>query len=184
MDVEKPNSVSRPEEEKQWQHVKGHHLVLFPCPFQGHINPMLQLATLLHSRGFTITIIHTQFNSLNPSNYPRFNFQATPDGLSDAETATEDLVQLVSAINTSCEAPFHHLLARMLTDRLNDPIRCIISDDLLYFTQSAAAQFGLPRIILRMNNALFFFAISSLPLLHEKGYFPFKACLSKERILQ
>ncbi|KAB1220161.1 UDP-glycosyltransferase 76E9 [Morella rubra] len=38
-------------------------LVLLPCPFEGHINPMLQLGTILHSKGFSITIVQPQFNS-------------------------------------------------------------------------------------------------------------------------
>ncbi|MFS7958048.1 putative cytokinin 7-beta-glucosyltransferase [Helianthus anomalus] len=33
-------------------------IVLFPMPFQGHINPMFQLANILHTQGFKITIIH------------------------------------------------------------------------------------------------------------------------------
>ncbi|XXG40519.1 hypothetical protein AAC387_Pa01g1213 [Persea americana] len=168
MAIEKPNSVSRPEEEKPW--LDAHHLVLFPSPFQGHINPMMQLATLLHSRGFTITIIHTQFNPPNPSNYPHFNFQAIPDGLSDAQTATEDLAELISSINTNCEAPFHNLLAQIVMDNSKDPIRCIISDDLLHFTLSVSVHFGLPRVILRTNNALSFVTIASVPLFYEKGY--------------
>ncbi|KAL6327323.1 hypothetical protein AAG906_018776 [Vitis piasezkii] len=33
-------------------------------------NPMLLLANILHAKGFSITIIHTHFNSPNPANYP------------------------------------------------------------------------------------------------------------------
>ncbi|KAJ0564384.1 hypothetical protein HanRHA438_Chr07g0320731 [Helianthus annuus] len=36
-------------------------IIMFPFPFrfQGHINPMFQLANLLYSKGFSITILHT-----------------------------------------------------------------------------------------------------------------------------
>ena len=34
-------------------------VLLFPLPFQGHINPMLQLADVLHGRGLAITVLHT-----------------------------------------------------------------------------------------------------------------------------
>ncbi|KAM3739890.1 hypothetical protein ACB098_08G056900 [Castanea mollissima] len=61
---------------------RSRRLVLLPCPFQGHINPMLQLGTILHSKGFSITITHTEFNSPNPSNHPNFKFLPIPDGLS------------------------------------------------------------------------------------------------------
>ncbi|RWR79354.1 UDP-glycosyltransferase 76C2-like protein [Cinnamomum micranthum f. kanehirae] len=156
MAIEKPNSVSRLEEEKQWQ--DGHHLVLFPSPFQGHINPMMQLATLLHSRGFTITIIHTQFNSPDPSNYPHFNFQAIPDGLSDAQTATEDLAELISAINTNCEAPLHHLLAEMF-------------QLILVFRESSCEPI----------MPLSFVTIASISLFYEKGYLAGQGILQSKR---
>ncbi|KAI3793281.1 hypothetical protein L1987_35897 [Smallanthus sonchifolius] len=60
-------------------------LVLFPLPFQGHINPMLQLASILYTKGFKIIIIHTDFNSPNQSNYPQFTFRSISDGLTKSE---------------------------------------------------------------------------------------------------
>ncbi|KAE8656274.1 7-deoxyloganetin glucosyltransferase [Hibiscus syriacus] len=45
------------------------HAVCVPYPAQGHINPMLMLAKVLHSRGFYITFANTEFNHkrlLNP----------------------------------------------------------------------------------------------------------------------
>jgi hypothetical protein len=56
-------------------HIKSFH--------QGHINMMLQLGCILHSRGFSITIAHTQFNFPNTSNHPDFNFLPVADGFSD-----------------------------------------------------------------------------------------------------
>lgn len=38
------------------------HVVRIPFPAQGHINPFMQLAKLLHSRGFHITFLNTEFN--------------------------------------------------------------------------------------------------------------------------
>ncbi|MFS8012875.1 putative cytokinin 7-beta-glucosyltransferase [Helianthus anomalus] len=42
--------------------LRSRRIILFPLPFQGHINPMLQLANILHTRGFKITIIHAEYN--------------------------------------------------------------------------------------------------------------------------
>ncbi|KAJ0102927.1 hypothetical protein Patl1_06490 [Pistacia atlantica] len=83
---------------------KGRRLVLFPLPFQGHINPMLQLGNILHSQGFSITIIHTNFNSPNPSNYPHFTFHFIPENLSESEASTTDLAVLVQLLNTKSVA--------------------------------------------------------------------------------
>ncbi|KAL5580891.1 hypothetical protein UlMin_013333 [Ulmus minor] len=52
-------------------------VVLVPCPFQGHISPMLQLGDMLHSKGFSITIVHANFNSPNPQNHSHFTFFPT-----------------------------------------------------------------------------------------------------------
>ncbi|KAL5556292.1 hypothetical protein UlMin_038528 [Ulmus minor] len=38
------------------------HAVCVPFPAQGHVNPMMQLAKLLHSKGFHITFVNTEFN--------------------------------------------------------------------------------------------------------------------------
>ncbi|KAL8512741.1 hypothetical protein ACS0TY_019031 [Phlomoides rotata] len=40
----------------------GRRLIIFPLPLQGHINPVFQLANILHSRGFSITILHIKLS--------------------------------------------------------------------------------------------------------------------------
>ncbi|KAL7095877.1 hypothetical protein ACP275_10G049800 [Erythranthe tilingii] len=37
------------------------HVIIIPPPFQGHINPSIQLALKLASKGFTITFVNTHF---------------------------------------------------------------------------------------------------------------------------
>lgn len=38
------------------------HAICIPFPAQGHINPMLKLAKLLHHKGFHITFVNTEYN--------------------------------------------------------------------------------------------------------------------------
>ncbi|XP_058109378.1 UDP-glycosyltransferase 76B1-like [Magnolia sinica] len=155
------------------QHRKPTHLVLFPCPLQGHITPMIQLAAILHSKGFSITIVHTQFNSPTPSDYPNFNFEPISDGLSTDQTQMEDVMALITLLNGNCHGPFNDLMAQMLSEE--DPrgsIRCIVSDALMHFTQSVADHFKIPRIILRTSSATSFVTCAAFPLLREKGYLP------------
>ncbi|GJV95994.1 hypothetical protein Tco_1547571 [Tanacetum coccineum] len=61
---------------KRWR------LVLTASPLQGHMTPMLQLGTYLHSKGFSISIAHAEFNRPDPSKYPDFIFHPLPDKLS------------------------------------------------------------------------------------------------------
>ncbi|KAG4967200.1 hypothetical protein JHK87_032851 [Glycine soja] len=78
-----------------------HRLVLIPPPFQGHLTPMLQLATILHSiAGFSITIAHAHFNSPDPSNHPNFSFLPLFYGLSDTHISSKNVVDITATLNT------------------------------------------------------------------------------------
>ena len=148
-------------------------LLLFPLPFQGHISPMLQLANVLYSKGFSITIIHTCFNSPNPSYNPQFTFHSIPDGLPKIESSTADnIVALVSLLNTNCAEPFRDCLAKLLSDVSEEPVACLVSDAAWKFTDAIAESLQLPRLVFRTTNVSSFLALAALPLLQEKGYLP------------
>ncbi|GAB2234997.1 hypothetical protein Drorol1_Dr00004273 [Drosera rotundifolia] len=49
-------------------------VVMVIFPLQGHINPMLELASLLHSKGLSITIAYPTINAPSPSNHPEFDY--------------------------------------------------------------------------------------------------------------
>ncbi|KAK3031060.1 hypothetical protein RJ639_035091 [Escallonia herrerae] len=156
----------------------GRRLVLFPAPLQGHINPMLQLASILHSRGFNIAIIHTRFNSPNPSKYPHFEFHSIDDGLLEcnayvvlelisAQVYTkpsffqhveeiDNIVLLIKLINKNCVRSFCECLTRLLSDDTKEPIACLITDALLHFTQAIVDSLKLPRIVLRTSKIYLF----------------------------
>src|ERR1017187_545012 len=87
-------------------------ILLFPLPYQGHINPMLELAALLHSRGFSITIFHTTFNSIDSTKYPSYRFILVEDGeIANRFTSTVDnTVPRIIAWNNSCEQLFYDCL--------------------------------------------------------------------------
>ncbi|KAI8007541.1 UDP-glycosyltransferase 76B1 [Camellia lanceoleosa] len=158
---------------------KGRRLVLFPIPLQGHMNPMLQLANILHATGFfSITIIHTHFNSPTISNYPHFTFCPIPDGLSETESeaSTSDSVALLSLLNTNCVAAFRDCLAELVLsgveDEAKEPIACLITDAIWHFSQSVADSLEIPTIVLRTSSLSSSLAFAALPLLLEKGYLP------------
>lgn len=133
---------------------------------------MLQLANILHSKGFSITIIHTTFNSPNPSNHPHFTFHSIDENLSKDEKSTSDIAAIVQLLNKKCAQPFHDCLAQLLSDVSEDPISCLISDAILYFTQAVANQLKLQRMVLRTGGATSFRVFSAFPLLKEKQYLP------------
>ncbi|KAL2468115.1 UDP-glycosyltransferase 85A2 [Forsythia ovata] len=139
------------------------HVVFIPFPAQGHINPMLQLAKILHSKGFHVTFVNTEFNhrrllkSRGPDSLKgleSFRFETIPDGLpiSNAD-ATQDVPSLCESTTNTCLAPFKDLL-----DRLNDTVS---SNASLKFS------FGLP-------SACGFLAYTKYVKLIEEGYTPLK----------
>ncbi|KAM4104361.1 hypothetical protein ACJW30_06G151900 [Castanea mollissima] len=163
---------------------KGRRLVLFPLPFQGHINPMLLLATILHSKGFSITIIHTNFNSLNPSHYPNFTFHSIPDGLLESEASSSDLVALAKLLNIKCTDPFRDCMDKLLSDASEEPISCLISDSLFYFTQAVADSLKLPRVVFRTGGLSSLVVFAAFPLLRERGYLPIQDSQLEEPVAE
>ncbi|XP_073127136.1 UDP-glycosyltransferase 76B1-like [Henckelia pumila] len=148
---------------------KALRVILFPLPFQGHINPMIQLANILHSRGFTISIIHTHFNSPDPSKYPHLTFHLIPDGLSEDQESKFDVLRLLHLLNANCIGPFRECLEKLMS--AHDDIACIITDALLFCSKDVAQDLGIHRIVLRTSSVCSFLAFATVPLLQGKGYY-------------
>ncbi|KAG2262688.1 hypothetical protein Bca52824_069767 [Brassica carinata] len=163
----------------------GLRVVLFPLPIQGCINPMFQLAKILHSRGFSITVIHTRFNTPKASNHPLYTFLEIQDGLFEAEASTRDTsllnprlkpnVSLFSTVSrsNSCEAPFRDCLTKLLqseTEERKQTISCLIDDSGWIFTQPLAQSLNLSRFVLSTYKVSFFVGHFVLPKLRRERY--------------
>ncbi|GMH04242.1 hypothetical protein Nepgr_006081 [Nepenthes gracilis] len=167
------------------QPMMGKRLVLFPLPLEGHLNPMFQLAGILHSMGFSISIVHTHFNAPNPNEHTDFTFHPISDGLLENGASTVASVGLISTLNVKCVVPFRDCLSHMLLSGASDqgdPIACLITDAAWHFTQVIADGLKLPRIVLRTSNMSSFVVYAALPLLREKGYLPVRDPQSEEPV--
>ncbi|KAF8008939.1 hypothetical protein BT93_J0054 [Corymbia citriodora subsp. variegata] len=161
----------------------GREIILFPLPLQGHITPMLQLANILYARGFSITIVHTYFNSPNSSNYPHFSFRPIPNGFLEGQASTVDFIALVTLMNVTCVGPFRDCLAKLLSDASKDRIPCcLITDPVWHFTQAVANELNFPRMVLRTSSISSFLAFCALPLMQEKGYLPLQDSRLEEAV--
>ncbi|KAK4403333.1 UDP-glycosyltransferase 76F1 [Sesamum angolense] len=165
--------------------VNGKRLLFFSLPLQGHMTPMLQLADILHSKGFSVTFIHTKYNSPNPSNYPHFTFQPISDNLSEAETSGLSVFDLAYLINVKCVAPFRDCLDQLFSGSSEKrPFAGLISDPALHFTREVAKSFQLQRFVLRTSGVSAFRTFSSFPLLQEKGYLPIQDSRLEEPVAE
>ncbi|KAJ0266315.1 UDP-glycosyltransferase 76C4 [Hirschfeldia incana] len=152
----------------------GLRVILLPLPIQGCINPMIQLAKILHSRGFSITVIHTRFNAPKASSHPLFTFLEIPDGLSEIEAKTDDKTFLFTLLNRRCKTPFLDCLAKLLvssdseTEEKKQRICCLIHDSGWTFTPSVTKILKLPRLVLSTYTVSFFLNHFALPNLRRE----------------
>ncbi|XP_052296398.1 UDP-glycosyltransferase 76B1-like isoform X2 [Citrus sinensis] len=157
----------------------GRRVILFPLPFQGHINPMLQLGSILYSEGFSITIIHTTLNSPNSCNYPHFEFCSfSDDGFSETyqpSKVADDIPALLLSLNAKCIVPFRDCLANKLMSNAQeskDSFACLITDAAWFIALSVANDFKLPTIVLLTDSIAASLSYAAFPILREKGYLP------------
>ncbi|KAG5111135.1 hypothetical protein JHK82_040358 [Glycine max] len=159
------------------------HAVCIPYPAQGHINPMLKLAKLLHFKGFHITFVNTEYNhkrllkargpdSLN--GLSSFRFETIPDGLPETDLdATQDIPSLCEATRRTCSPHFKNLLAK-INDSDAPPVSCIVSDGVMTFTLDAAEELGVPEVLFWTTSACGFMCYVQYQQLIEKDLTPLK----------
>jgi hypothetical protein len=169
------------EMEKRGNIRRLNRVVLVPGPSQGHINPMLQLGTILHFKGFSITVVHTQYNSPKPSSHPDFSFLSLPDTSSSTATVDE-MIHFILQLNTDCKARFQECLAEVMRQLgPYDGIACIIYDHLMYFSEAAAKDLKLPCIVLRTGSAATSLARDAIFQLKAEGHIPFPGIFNMKK---
>ncbi|KAL8100213.1 7-deoxyloganetin glucosyltransferase-like [Apium graveolens] len=166
------------------------HAVCIPFPAQGHINPMLKLAMLLHHKGFHITFVNTEFNhnrllkSRGPKSLdglPGFCFETIPDGLPPSdENATQDPLSLCLSTQKNCLLPLRRLLKKFDgSSSSRPPVSCIIQDGIMSFAIVAAKEIGVPSVCFRTSPATILLLNKYYREFEEKGLLPSKDGTSK-----
>ncbi|XP_058181846.1 7-deoxyloganetic acid glucosyl transferase-like [Rhododendron vialii] len=165
------------------------HVLIFPYPEQGHVNPMLKLAELLCHAGLHVTFLVTHFihrrllrNSTalisRLTRYSGFRFEAIPDGLPEDDLRSGNRVmELFRSFRATAKPLLRELLG---SDGRKDwglgrkRASCIIADGLLSFAIDVGEEFGIPVIIFRTTSACAFWAFLCGPKLIEAGEIPFQ----------
>lgn len=151
------------------------HVMCIPYPMQGHINPMLNLAKILHSLDFHITFVNTEFNHNNLinsgalksfSNLPNFHFENVPDCHPPllATTAQDYYFLLCRFAREKFLPSLHHLITRLNWCKT---VTCIVSDGLMPFNIMIARELGIPGFLFWVPNACAF-----MGYLQENGLIP------------
>ncbi|XP_052168644.1 myricetin 3-O-rhamnoside 1,2-glucosyltransferase UGT709G2-like [Oryza glaberrima] len=160
------------------------HVLLFPWPQQGHINPMLHLASVLLDAGLHVTFLHTDHNLRHrfarPHHPTRLRLLSIPDGLPDDHPrAVGGLIELLDSMRTAGSAAYRALLltesSRSRPDSLDDappPVTCVVVDGVMPFAITVAEEIGVPALAFRTESAFAFLAYLSVPRLLELGENP------------
>ncbi|KAI8532291.1 hypothetical protein RHMOL_Rhmol11G0202100 [Rhododendron molle] len=160
------------------------HAVCIPYPAQGHITPMLNLAKLLHQKGFHITFVNTEYNhrrllksrgSHSLDGLPDFRYETIPDGLPPTDTdVTQDIPSLCQSTTKTCLPHFRELLCKLNDPALSTcpPVTCIVSDGCMSFTVEAAEEFGIPKVLFWTTSACGFLGYTKYKDLVGKGLVP------------
>ncbi|KAH7835226.1 hypothetical protein Vadar_024126 [Vaccinium darrowii] len=170
------------------------HAVCIPYPAQGHINPMLKLSKLLHSKGFHITFVNTEYNHRrllktggphSLDGLPDFRFETIPDGLPPTvdTDVTQDIPALCLSTSKTCLPHFRELLYKLNDPVLSNgwpPVTCIVSDGCMSFTVKAAEEFGVPEALFWTTSGGAFLGYTKYKDLVGKGLAPLQdeSCLT------
>ncbi|XP_010459994.1 PREDICTED: UDP-glycosyltransferase 85A1 [Camelina sativa] len=170
------------------------HVVCVPYPAQGHINPMMKVAKLLHARGFHVTFVNTVYNhnrflrshgSIALDGLHSFRFESIPDGLPETDMdTTQDITALCESTMKNCLVPFQELLQRINARDDVPPVSCIVSDGVMSFTLDAAEELGVPEVLFWTTSGCAFLTYLHFYLFIEKGITPLKdeSYLTKEHL--
>ncbi|XP_031386056.1 7-deoxyloganetin glucosyltransferase-like isoform X3 [Punica granatum] len=161
------------------------HAVLVPYPAQGHVNPLMQLAKLLHSRGFHITFVYTEYlrdrlvrvkGLGSVQGPPDFRFEAIPDGLppSDNPDATQRTADVCGSTKKHSVAPFKQLLIRLNSTTDIPRVTCVISDTLMSFTVRVAQELGIFEVQFWTASACGLMGYNQYAELIRRGIVPLK----------
>ncbi|XP_022942863.1 7-deoxyloganetic acid glucosyltransferase-like [Cucurbita moschata] len=169
------------------------HVLLFPAPAQGHINPMLKLAELLSLAAIPVTFLTTEHSHrqltlhsdvlLRFSRFPTFQFQTIADGLPDSHprTFSQHLPDMLSSFISVIKPLFRDMLA---SSHFTPNLTCLILDGFFSFLVDINDDFvKVPIFCFRSLSACSSWSVLSIPNLIQHGQLPIKGEEDMDRII-
>lgn len=166
------------------------HVLIFPLPAQGNVNPMLLLAELLALSDVHVTFLNThhihlrlgQFSDIE-ARHPTLHFETFADGVPDDHPR----------FGGNMEEFFNHVkfhgalkLRELCLEQPGKPkITCIIGDGMFGdITLDIGDEFGIPIIHFRTSSACSFWSYFSVPKLLQSNELPIRGKEDMDRIIK
>ncbi|XP_057762656.1 UDP-glycosyltransferase 74B1-like [Arachis stenosperma] len=127
------------------------HVLLLPYPAQGHINPLVQFAKRLASKGVKATIATTHY-TVNTINAPNVGVEAISDGFDNGGFAQAKNVQLfLTSFRTVGAKTLSQLIERF--QQTTTPVTCIVYDSFFPWALDVAKRHGVYGAAFFTNSA-------------------------------
>ena len=149
------------------------HVLLFPFPERGHINPLLDIAFRLSASGILSTfLMPAHLASDHGISAPVENLRLA--ALDLPPDTTNKLSACVGSWQETLEILGTHFPAPLRTFILSSAISCLISDSFMPWTADLASELGIPRVEMWTGSASTYVFGSSILQLTSMGLLPFK----------
>lgn len=127
------------------------HVIVLTYPAQGHINPLLQFAKRLASKGLKATLATTHY-TLNSIHSTTVGVEPISDGYDESGFKQAPSVE---AYLESFKSVGSKTLAELISKFKNSasPVNCVVYDSLLPWALDVARQFGIYAAVFLTNSA-------------------------------
>ncbi|OAY49876.1 UDP-glycosyltransferase 74B1 [Manihot esculenta] len=117
------------------------HVVVLPYPSQGHINPLLQFAKRLASKGLKATLATTHY-TVKSICAPNITVEPISDGFDEAGFAqAKDVDLYLKSFKANGSSTLSHLIQKFQNSSF--PVNCIVYDSFLPWVLDVARQHGI-----------------------------------------
>ncbi|XP_024541909.1 UDP-glycosyltransferase 85A1 [Selaginella moellendorffii] len=149
------------------------HILAFPFPAQGHINPMMLLCRKFASMGIVITFlnIRSRHNNLEEGD-DQFRFVSISDECLPTGRLGNNVMRYLMALEEGMRGEFEQIVADLTADSSRPPLTCILSDAFMSWTHDVASKFGICRAALWTSSATWALLSLRIPLLRDNGVLP------------
>ncbi|XP_057762673.1 7-deoxyloganetic acid glucosyltransferase-like [Arachis stenosperma] len=164
------------------------HVLIFPCPAQGHVNSMLNLAQLLAVRNLHVTFLNTEHihNRLTrfghieslAARYPTLRFKSIPDGLPEEHPRSgEQAMEPLHSVKVHGKPLLRDILVK-------EKVTCLVADGFFgKLANDMAEEVGVASIHFRTIGASSFWTYFWIPYLFDSNELPITGDEDMDRII-